>query len=387
MENCAEEDTVKFSEHTKFVSELWSTRLADNTFANVRIIPSDTKVTMFAHSSALTLASEYLKHLFAAVDPDEDGVYQIFLPDFDSGAVRALLRLIYTGSAVANTDSEVQEMGKVMGLAIDAEETGASKVSDSPEASTIPSPMRGDDSATEEEEEIAEESEVKEDFALTVKLEENLSKAKFQDSKKRRRKSSTSAALTASTEATMAVPTSASAANAEKRPPAKSKRVLMADLDRSQLTCDVCGKEFQVMYKLKLHKLIHSSSPPFVCSLCGKGFNNKYKMRVHERNHANGASASNKAGKAKDEAENGDEVKDMAGKKEKAGSHVCKFCSTPEFKTKSALNAHLAAAHPNFRRFLCSMCGKGFKGQKGLGLYYNCLMYNPARYWHLIMQL
>ena len=368
MGNCAE-DTVKFSEHTKFVSELWSTRLADNTFANVRIIPSDSKVTMFAHSSALTLASEYLRHLFAAVDPDEDGIYQIFLPDFDPGAVRALLRLIYTGSAVANTDREVQDMGKVMGLAIDAEETGASKVADSPEASTVPSPMHGDDSATEEEEEMAEESEVKDDFALTVKLEENLSKAKFQESKKRRRKSSTSAALTASTAATVAVPNGASAA-AERPPPAKSKRVLMADLDRSQLTCDVCGKEFQVMYKLKLHKLIHSSSPPFVCSLCGKGFNNKYKMRVHERNHANGAGASNKAGSAKDKAENGDEEADPSGMKGKAASNACKFCSAPEFKTKSALNAHLAAAHPNFRRFLCSMCGKGFKGQKGLGSYH-----------------
>ena len=366
MGDCAEEDTIRFTDHAKFVTGLWSSRLVDSTFANVRIIPSDTKVTLFAHSSALALASQYLRHLLAAVDPDEDGIYQIFLPDFAPDAVKALLKLIYTGSTVCATDTKAQEMGKVIGLAIDAEERGASKSLESPEASTVPSPMRDDVSANEveeeegEAEEMTEESEMKDDFALTVKLEENLSKAKFQDSKKRRRKSSTSAAVIAS---------SSTKATAEKlQPPPKGKRVLMADLDRSQLTCDVCGKEFQVMYKLKLHKLIHSSSPPFVCSLCGKGFNNKYKMRVHEKNHASGAGASGgKAGAAaKDKAENNDDV-DPGGAKRKAGSNTCKFCSAPEFKTKSALNAHLGTAHPNFRRFLCSMCGKGFKGQKGLG--------------------
>ena len=361
MADAAEEGTIRFSEHTKFVTGLWSSRLVDNTFANVRIIPSDTKVTMFAHSSALALASPFLRHLLVAVDPDEDGIYQIFLPDLDIASVKALLKLIYTGSTVGDLDREVQEMGKVIGLAIDAEEMGASKSPESPEASTVPSPMRDDDSANEEEEEITEESEMKDDFALTVKLEENLSKAKFQDSKKRRRKSSTSAAVIASAAAV-------SSANAAEKPPPKGKRVLMADLDRSQLTCDVCGKEFQVMYKLKLHKLIHSSSPPFVCSLCGKGFNNKYKMRVHEKHHANLVNASGKAGVAKDKAESNDDVYPGVSKR-KAGSNACKFCSAPEFKTKSALNAHLGAAHPNFRRFLCSMCGKGFKGQKGLGKY------------------
>lgn len=362
MPDAGQEDTIKFSGHTKFVTGLWSSRLVDNTFANVRIIPSDTKVTLFAHSSALTLASHYLRHIFVAADPDEDGIYQIFLPDFDADAVKALLKLIYTGSTVADIDREVQEMGKVIGLAVDAEKTSAPKSPESPEASPVLSPMRDAFSANEEEDEAEEKTEDAEkidDFALTVKLEENLSKAKFQDSKKRRRKSSTSAAVIASA--------AAPATNAAEKLPPKGKRVLMSDLDRSQLTCDVCGKEFQVMYKLKLHKLIHSSSPPFVCSLCGKGFNNKYKMRVHEKNHANGVNASSKAGVAKDAAENNDDIDPVTNRK--AGSNTCKFCSAPEFKTKSALNAHLAAAHPNFRRFLCSMCGKGFKGQKGLGKY------------------
>ena len=361
----AEDDMVKFSGHERFLKDLWNSRLTDSTFANVRIIPSDKNTALFAHSAALTLASDYLKQLLLAAEPDEDGIYQICLPDFATEAVKALLRLIYTGRTVGDIGN-VMVVGNVIGLAMEADEeereAGASddaaECLQSPE-SEVPSPMHDESSPNgeQEEEDINEDSVTKDDFALTVKLEENLSRAKFQDGKKRRRKSSTSVAMLASA--------AASTVNTAAQPPPKGKRVLMADLDRSQLTCGVCGKEFQVMYKLKLHKLIHSSSPPFVCALCGKGFNNKYKMRVHEKNHGNASNASSKAGVGKNAADDNDENLPVEPKR-KADSNSCKFCSAPEFKTKAALNAHLGAAHPNFRRFLCSMCGKGFKGQKGL---------------------
>ena len=35
------------------------------------------------------------------------------------------------------------------------------------------------------------------------------------------------------------------------------KRLLMADLEESQLTCDVCYKVFTKLYRLKNHQLIH----------------------------------------------------------------------------------------------------------------------------------
>jgi len=65
--------------------------------------------------------------------------------------------------------------------------------------------------------------------------------------------------------------------------PTRKKRIFMANLDPAELTCDICNKTFPALYKLKIHKLIHSSSFPFMCMKCGKGFNNKYKMHVHEK--------------------------------------------------------------------------------------------------------
>ena len=51
---------------------------------------------------------------------------------------------------------------------------------------------------------------------------------------------------------------------------AKAKRQFTATLSTADLTCDICDRVFTAMYKLKIHRLIHSSSPPFVCSHCGK---------------------------------------------------------------------------------------------------------------------
>ena len=63
------------------------------------------------------------------------------------------------------------------------------------------------------------------------------------------------------------------------------RRVFTANLSNDDLTCSICNRTFSAMYKLKIHKLIHSKTPPFVCSHCGRGFNNKYKMRGHEKRH------------------------------------------------------------------------------------------------------
>eukprot|EP00092_Neocalanus_flemingeri_P000965 GFUD01001032.1.p1 GENE.GFUD01001032.1~~GFUD01001032.1.p1 ORF type:complete len:621 (-),score=131.42 GFUD01001032.1:437-2299(-) len=68
----------------------------------------------------------------------------------------------------------------------------------------------------------------------------------------------------------------------------RKKRVLMANLDPYELSCDICHKSFSALYKLKMHKMTHSSFFPFICAECGKGFNNKYKMHAHEKKHIDG---------------------------------------------------------------------------------------------------
>lgn len=68
----------------------------------------------------------------------------------------------------------------------------------------------------------------------------------------------------------------------------RKKRVLMANLDPHELSCDICQKSFSALYKLKIHKLTHSSAFPFMCTNCGRGFNNKYKMHAHEKKHRDG---------------------------------------------------------------------------------------------------
>ncbi len=67
---------------------------------------------------------------------------------------------------------------------------------------------------------------------LPVKLEENLATAKA----KRRLEEDQDAEENNESKKTRAVTT---------------KRVLMSHLDRSDLTCKICGKEFRALYKLK----------------------------------------------------------------------------------------------------------------------------------------
>ena len=55
----------------------------------------------------------------------------------------------------------------------------------------------------------------------------------------------------------------------------KKKRIFSANLSQKDLTCNVCQRIFAKPYKLRIHSLIHSATPPFVCSFCGRGFNNK----------------------------------------------------------------------------------------------------------------
>ncbi len=43
-------------------------------------------------------------------------------------------------------------------------------------------------------------------------------------------------------------------------------------------TCKTCDKKFSAIYKLKIHSLIHSKTPPFTCSICAKGMKCQLSM-------------------------------------------------------------------------------------------------------------
>ena len=132
----------------------------------------------------------------------------------------------------------------------------------------------------------------------------------------------------------------------------KSKRQFTSALSTVDLTCDICDRVFTAMYKLKIHKLIHSSSPPFVCSQCGRGFNNKYKMRSHEKKHASDSKEPFRL-----IAHSGLDLKGL----------TCEKCHAL-FDTKKSLKDHIEAAHPLFHASThsCHLCHKVFKGLKGL---------------------
>jgi uncharacterized C2H2 Zn-finger protein len=165
----------------------------------------------------------------------------------------------------------------------------------------------------------------------------------------------------------------------KQKPRGKTKRVFTANLSPDDLTCKICRRTFTALYKLRIHTLVHSATPPFVCSYCGRGFNNKYKMRGHEKKHCSGSRVS-----APKEAWPDSESLDKRINCEKCGkAKKSIYPSTPflmhnffqgaVFDTKKARGEHIMAAHPLYHasNHTCPLCGKVFKGLKGLNNHIN----------------
>ena len=150
-------------------------------------------------------------------------IADIFLLDFDVSSVGTALQLLYTGSIVVSS-RDIVSVKQILGLL----GLGSFDVI-----------------------ELKEVKKKKERQKLKVKHEKNLGSRRVPQE--------------------------------QKIVSARKKRVFMASLDPSELTCDICHKSFPALYKLKIHKLIHSDSFPFMCTKCGKGFNNKYKLQSHEK--------------------------------------------------------------------------------------------------------
>ena len=141
----------------------------------------------------------------------------------------------------------------------------------------------------------------------------------------------------------------------------KRKRTFTANLTTADLTCQICDRTFSAMYKLKIHKLVHSSTPPFLCNHCGRGFNNKYKMRAHEKRHCNPDYASSLKANSKTWLLTNSDA-DCLDK-----GINCEKCGAL-FDTKKSRMDHIQAAHPLYHASThsCHICQKVFKNIKGL---------------------
>ena len=249
-------------------------------------------------------------------------VADIYLPDFSSAVVLQALNFIYKGIVSAASETNLASAEEVLKL------LGFQNI-----AHIKPQESR--------------KKKAKPKLKLKVKHEKNLGSRKFQ----------------------------------EVKPQAvRKKRVLMANLDPHELTCEVCNKSFPAIYKLKIHKLTHSDSFPFMCANCGKGFNNKYKMHAHEKKLSCKDPMSNplsptKAQPAPKPAKilpcdfcdlTFSLVREL--KRHIQSVHrakppiVCIHCSTV-CRSQKTLITHLKAVHNDFEnglKFSCAVCGKRF---------------------------
>eukprot|EP00088_Acartia_fossae_P017041 TRINITY_DN19640_c0_g1_i6.p1 TRINITY_DN19640_c0_g1~~TRINITY_DN19640_c0_g1_i6.p1 ORF type:complete len:554 (-),score=43.65 TRINITY_DN19640_c0_g1_i6:228-1889(-) len=159
----------------------------------------------------------------------------------------------------------------------------------------------------------------------------------------------------------------------------RKKRIFTANMDVSELTCDVCFKVFSKPYKLKNHQLIHLTSFPFICSNCGKGFKSKYKLNAHEKDHKKGLIQPKiVTGNTKEKVKVVKEYpckdcgmifskaierkKHIEANHKVIVNHSCVHCSS-KFRTKKNLIAHLRVVHNDLERVLrhvCSICDKRF---------------------------
>ena len=110
----------------------------------------------------------------------------------------------------------------------------------------------------------------------------------------------------------------------------------------TQLTCEICGKEFKYEKTFLTHRRSHDQEEKtYYCETCGKIFTNKDSFRVHRVNHENQASGT---------------------------TFDCDKCDK-SFFLKGKLNYHIKAVHEGIKSHVCDKCGKKFFEKKGLRIH------------------
>lgn len=92
--------------------------------------------------------------------------------------------------------------------------------------------------------------------------------------------------------------------------------------------CDICGKEFAVKDKLRIHYRVHTGIKPYTCQYCSKSFTKREYLVMHERVHT--------------------------GEK----PFKCEYCGK-RFNQGAPLRIHIRS-HTGERPYICQFCGVGF---------------------------
>lgn len=102
--------------------------------------------------------------------------------------------------------------------------------------------------------------------------------------------------------------------------------------------CDICGKGFARIEKLRIHYRVHTGVKPYTCSYCAKSFTKKDYLIMHERVHS--------------------------GEK----PYSCEFCGKC-FNQGAPLRLHIRG-HTGERPYNCHLCGGNFISRGVLNLHF-----------------
>ncbi|KAB0800495.1 hypothetical protein PPYR_06235 [Photinus pyralis] len=100
-------------------------------------------------------------------------------------------------------------------------------------------------------------------------------------------------------------------------------------INEKQSLCNVCGKVFCQVSRMKEHLLTHSLERPFECSTCHKSFAKSYSLKLHQKTHSG------------------------------VYSYICSACGKT-YTTQSNLKTHIKSTHTKEKPHACTSCDMTF---------------------------